>query len=89
MTSAGPDLLQPFGAAEALGGQHGHLIYGEFFGPLGIVVVLTSAALPFAYFIVSAGLQGLGPEYEDAARIHGAGPIRSLQTVLPISRRRY
>jgi len=83
MTLGWGDLLQPFGAAQALG-INTHWIYGEFFGPLGIVVVLTSAALPFAYFIVSAGLQGLGPEFEDAARIHGAGPIRSLQTVLPI-----
>ncbi|HEV3186643.1 MAG TPA: iron ABC transporter permease [Acidimicrobiales bacterium] len=83
MTLGWGDLLQPFGAAQALG-INTHWIYGEFFGPLGIVVVLTSAALPFAYFIISAGLQGLGPEFEDAARIHGAGPIRSLQTVLPI-----
>src|SRR5665213_1071967 len=83
MTLGWSDLLQPFGAAQALG-VNTHWIYGEFFGPLGIVVVLTSAAFPFAYFIVTAGLQGLGPEYVDAARIHGAGPVRSLQTILPI-----
>ena len=83
MTLGWSDLLQPFGAAQALGWDT-HWFYGEFFGPLGIVIVLTSAALPFAYFIVSAGLQGLGPEYEDAARIHGAGPVRSLRTILPI-----
>ncbi len=47
-------------------------LYGEFFGPLGIIGVPTSASLPFAFFIVSAGLRGLGPEFEDAARIHGA-----------------
>jgi iron(III) transport system permease protein len=83
MTLGWSDLLQPFGAAQALG-VNTNWFYGEFFGPLGIVIVLTSAALPFAYFIISAGLQGLGPEYEDAARIHGAGPLRSLQTILPI-----
>ena len=83
MTLGWTDLLQPFGAASALG-INTHYVYGEFFGPTGIVVVLIAAALPFAYFVVSAGLQGLGPEYEDAARIHGAGWRRTFQTILPI-----
>jgi len=83
MTLGWTDLLQPFGAASALG-VNTHYLYGEFFGPTGIVVVLIAAALPFAYFVVSAGLQGLGPEYEDAARIHGAGWRRTFQTILPI-----
>jgi iron(III) transport system permease protein len=83
MTLGWTDLLQPFGAASALG-INTHYAYGEFFGPTGIVVVLIAAALPFAYFVVSAGLQGLGPEYEDAARIHGAGWRRTFQTILPI-----
>src|SRR5665213_3592713 len=83
MTLGWTDLLQPFGAAHALG-INSRWIYGEFFGPFGIIIVLTTVALPFAYFIVSAGLQGLGPEYEDAARIHGASRTRMLRTVLPI-----
>ena len=83
MTLGWTDLLQPFGAAAALG-INTKWLYGEFFGPLGIVIVLTTAALPFAYFIVSAGLQGLGPEFEDAARIHGAGRLQTFRTVLPI-----
>lgn len=83
MTLGWSDLLQPFGAASALGVST-NFLYGEFFGPLGIIIVLTSAALPFAYFIISAGLQGFGPEFEDAARIHGAGRLRTFQTVLPI-----
>jgi iron(III) transport system permease protein len=83
MTLGWTDLLQPFGAASAIG-INTHYVYGEFFGPTGIVVVLIAAALPFAYFVVSAGLQGLGPEYEDAARIHGAGWRRTFQTILPI-----
>ena len=61
MTTLGwTDLLQPSGAATALGFDVS-FIYNEFFGPLGIIIVLTISALPFAYFIVSAGLQGLGP----------------------------
>ena len=84
MTTLGwTDLLQPSGAATALGFDVS-FIYNEFFGPLGIIIVLTISALPFAYFIVSAGLQGLGPEFEDAARIHGANRIQTFQTVLPI-----
>lgn len=84
MTSLGwTDLLEPYGVAHAAG-LNTHWVYGEFFGPLGIVVVLTASALPFAYFIVAAGLQGLGPEFEDAARTHGAGRVRTAATVLPI-----
>jgi iron(III) transport system permease protein len=83
MTLGWTDLLQPYGAAHAIG-LNTEWLYGEFFGPLGIVIVLASSALPFAYFIVSAGLQGLGPEFEDAARIHGAGRTRTFATVLPI-----
>jgi len=83
MTLGWTDLLEPHGAARAIG-LNTSWLYGEFFGPLGIIIVLTSAALPFAYFIVSAGLQGLGPEFEDAARIHGAGRTRTFATVLPI-----
>ena len=83
MAQGWTDVLQPYGVAQALGINLSWL-YGEFFGPLGIVVVLTSTALPFAFFIVSAGLRGLGPEFEDAARIHGAGRWRTMKTVLPI-----
>lgn len=83
MTLSWSDLLQPYGAASALG-LHTSWVYGEFFGPLGIVVVLTTAALPFAYFVIAAGLQGLGSEFEDAARIHGARRWLAVRTVAPI-----
>ncbi len=83
MTLGWGDLLQPYGAATIVG-VNSHWLYGEFFGPLGIVAVLTTAALPFAYFIVSAAMHGLGSEFEDAARIHGAGRVRTMRTVLPI-----
>lgn len=83
MAQGWTDVLQPYGVASAFG-IHLSWLYGEFFGPLGIIVVLTSTALPFAFFIVSAGLRGLGPEFEDAARIHGAGRARTMRTVLPI-----
>jgi iron(III) transport system permease protein len=83
MTLSWVDVLQPYGSASALGLSTSWL-YGEFLGPFGIIVVLTIASLPFAYFVVSAGLLGLGSEYEDAARIHGAGRAATLRTVLPM-----
>jgi iron(III) transport system permease protein len=83
MTLSWVDVLQPYGSASALGLSTSWL-YGEFLGPFGIIVVLTVASLPFAYFVVSAGLLGLGSEYEDAARIHGAGRAGTLRTVLPM-----
>ncbi len=84
MTTLGwTDLLQPFGAAHALH-LNTHWLYGEFMGPLGIVIVLTTVATPFAFFVVAAGLEGLGPEFEDAARVHGARRARTLATVLPL-----
>ncbi len=83
MTLSWVDVLQPYGSASALG-LSTRWLYGEFLGPFGIIVVLTIASLPFAYFVVSAGLLGLGSEYEDAARIHGAGRAGTLRTVLPM-----
>jgi len=83
MTLGWTDLLQPFGAAYSFGLNLTYW-YHMFYGPTGIILVLTSVSLPFAYFIVSAGLQGLGPEYEDAARIHGANRLKAFQTILPM-----
>ncbi|HSN03153.1 MAG TPA: iron ABC transporter permease, partial [Acidimicrobiales bacterium] len=83
MTLSWVDVLQPYGSAAAIGVPTSWL-YGEFLGPFGIIVVLTIASLPFAYFVVSAGLLGVGSEYEDAARIHGAGRLATLRTVLPM-----
>jgi len=59
-------------------------ISGQFFGPTGIIFVLSTAALPFSYFVISAGLRGLGPEFEDAARVHGASRMQAIVAVLPI-----
>ncbi len=77
------DVLQPGELATALG-WHSLFLYHHFFGPDGIIFVLTTAALPFSYFIISVGMRGLGSEFEDAARVHGASRARALRTVLPI-----
>ncbi len=83
MTLGWTDVLQPFGVSQYLGINTSYL-YGQFFGPTGIIIVLTTAAIPFSYFVVSAGLHGLGSEFEDAARIHGASRLLTMRTILPI-----
>ncbi|HET6502776.1 MAG TPA: ABC transporter permease subunit [Amycolatopsis sp.] len=42
-------------------------------GPAGVVWVLASRGVPFAFLAVSGVVRGLGRDYEDAARVHGAG----------------
>lgn len=53
-------------------------------GPVGIVLILAFAGVPFAYFAMSPAIIGLGRRYEEAARIHGAGTLRTIRTVAPI-----
>jgi iron(III) transport system permease protein len=55
-----------------------------FFGPAGIVWLLTVKGTPFAFLALSAGLIGLGREYEDAARVHGAHAGKSLAIAFAI-----
>ena len=42
------------------------------------------ARCPFTFLAVTAGLAGLGQEFEDAARVHGAGRLAALRLILPI-----
>ncbi len=57
-----------------------HLILG----PFGVVLVLGLRCAPFSYLAISAALGGLGQEFEDAARVHGASRTRALRLILPI-----
>lgn len=59
-------------------------IYHWFFGPAGVVIVLTVTGIPFSYLVLSAGLSGLGSEFGDAGRIHGARPRSTVALILPI-----
>ena len=77
------DVISPGELLSALG-VHTLFLYHMFFGASGIVFVLTTAALPFSYFVISVGMRGLGSEFEDAARVHGAGRLLTIRTVLPI-----
>ncbi len=84
MTTLGwTDVVAPGELGSAFG-VHTLFFYHMFFGASGIVFVLSTAALPFSYFVISVGMRGLGSEFEDAARVHGAGRLLTIRTVLPI-----
>ena len=55
-----------------------------FFGPVGVAFVYITKGVPFAFLAVAPALAGIGREYEDAARIHGAGRIGAWRTLLPM-----
>lgn len=53
-------------------------------GPFGVVLVLGLRCVPFAYLAITAALAGLGQEFDDAARVHGASRLSALRVVVPI-----
>lgn len=57
-----------------------HLIMG----PFGVVLLLGLRCVPFSYLAISAALGGLGQEFEDAARVHGASRSQALRLIVPI-----
>ena len=76
-------LLEPNGVVQTLGfdpvGAR-----SIFYGPVGIVLVLTVKGIPFAYLAISNALRGLGHEFEDAVRVHGGGPVASMRLVISL-----
>ncbi len=76
-------LLQPHGVLAQFGIDSAGA-YDVFFGPAGVVLVLSLSAVPFAYMAVSAALLNLGSEFEEAARVHGAGVLGAMRMLLPI-----
>lgn len=60
-------------------------VYDAVFSPQGLVAIMSLKNYPFAYLAVSAAMQWHVKEYQHAARLCGAGPIRTLMTVrLPL-----
>jgi iron(III) transport system permease protein len=53
-------------------------------GPFGVVLLLGLRSVPFSFLAVTAGLAGLGQEFEDAARVHGASRMAALRMILPM-----
>ena len=76
-------LVQPDGVMYRLGLDWPwvtHLIMG----PFGVVLLLGLRCVPFSYLAISAALNGLGQEFEDAARVHGASRFGALRLIVPI-----
>lgn len=48
-------------------------------GPVGVTLVLALKGLPFAYLAIAPGWNGIGGELEEAARVHGVRPARSVR----------
>lgn len=73
-------LLEPAGVLNVLGvptGTARHI----FYGPVGVVLVLTIKGIPFAYLALSGALRGLGEEFEAAVRVHGGGRTAAAKVV--------
>ncbi|MEY9964830.1 iron(III) transport system permease protein [Streptacidiphilus sp. MAP12-16] len=77
-------LVEPQGVLARMLGHDPTALQGVVFGPFGVVWVLASRGVPFAYLAVSALVRGMGREFEDAARTHGASRAATLRLLLPI-----
>jgi len=53
-------------------------------GPFGVVLLLGLRSVPFAFLAVTAALAGLGQEFEDAARVHGASRLEAIRLLVPM-----
>lgn len=65
-------------------GLHLPFVTHLIMGPFGVVLLLGLRSVPFTYLAITAALAGLGQEFEDAARVHGASRAAALRLVLPI-----
>ena len=65
-------------------GLHLPFVTHAILGPFGVVLVLGVRNVPFAFLAISSALAGMGQEFEDAARVHGASRWESLRVVAPI-----
>jgi ABC-type Fe3+ transport system permease subunit len=50
----------------------------------GVVLLLGLRSVPLTFLAVTAALGGLGQEFEDAARAHGAGRAATLRLIVPM-----
>jgi ABC-type Fe3+ transport system permease subunit len=76
-------IVQPDGVMYRLG-MHWLWVTHLIMGPFGVVLLLGLRAVPFTYLAVTAGLAGLAQEFEDAARVHGAGRAATLRLIWPM-----
>ncbi len=76
-------LVQPDGVMYRVGLDWPFVTHA-IMGPFGVVLLLGLRSVPFTYLAVSVALAGLGQEFEDAARTHGATRTGALRLVAPI-----
>ncbi len=76
-------LVQPDGVLDRIG-LHWPWATHLIMGPFGVVLLLGLRCVPFSYLAISAAMAGLGQEFEDAARVHGASRAQALRLVIPI-----
>ncbi|WP_030265956.1 iron ABC transporter permease [Streptacidiphilus jeojiense] len=77
-------LVEPQGVLSRLLGHDPVALRSVVFGPAGVVWVLATRGVPFAYLAVSALIRGMGREFEDAARTHGGNRRSTARLLLPI-----
>jgi iron(III) transport system permease protein len=71
-------LVEQGGVIQQLTGVDPSLISDIVISPFGAIWILACRGAPFAFLAASAALSGLGREYDDAARVHGARPFAAL-----------
>ena len=76
-------LVQPDGVMYRLGLDWPWLTHA-IMGPFGVVLLLGLRCVPFSYLAITAALAGLGQEFEDAARVHGASRFAAMRLIVPI-----
>lgn len=76
-------LLEPGGVLEILG-IHPGLMRDFFYGPGGIILILTVKGIPFAYLVIANAMRMLGGEFEQAIRVHGGGRFAALRVVFAL-----
>jgi iron(III) transport system permease protein len=76
-------IVQPDGVMYRLGLDWPWVTHA-IMGPFGVVLLLGLRCVPFSYLTITAALAGLGQEFEDAARVHGASRAQALRLIIPI-----
>src|SRR5487761_263889 len=76
-------LVQPDGVMYRLGLNLPWVTHA-IMGPFGVVLLLGLRCVPFTFLTPSAALSGLGQEFEDAARVHGAGRFGAIRLIVPM-----
>lgn len=75
-------LVEPQGTFDRLFGGTPKLIEHAVLGPAGVLWILATRGMPFAFLAASALVSCMGRDFEDAARVHGASRPAQLRLLL-------